>query len=172
MPYGDGWAPHHLGFYPIGSIRTDQQVRVCVRVSARTRVCACVRVCDCVCARARACVCVIKLSFVFVQPLPLHLTSCSSYISPNATLLTSCVFFSQENMPIEETGNLLMMIAAAAQATGSNAEALKFVYPHYWPLIQSWGEYLITVLPGAWLALRCVLFSLCCLSFCFCFSVS
>jgi len=49
----------------------------------------------------------------------------------------------QENMPIEETGNLLMMFAAIVQAQND----ISFLYPEYWPLVQSWGEYLIEHLP-------------------------
>lgn len=50
----------------------------------------------------------------------------------------------QENMPIEETGNLMMMIAAAGMLTGNN---FTFVYPHYFPLLTSYAEYLVTALP-------------------------
>ncbi|HEY9755147.1 MAG TPA: hypothetical protein V6C97_08300 [Oculatellaceae cyanobacterium] len=49
MPYSDSWAPHHLGFYPIGGIKTSQQVCACACVFYE---CACVSVC------ARVCVCV------------------------------------------------------------------------------------------------------------------
>jgi len=49
----------------------------------------------------------------------------------------------QENMPIEETGNLMLMIASVAQLTNS----LEDIYPKYWPILQQWGEYLVNNLP-------------------------
>jgi len=49
----------------------------------------------------------------------------------------------QENMPIEETGNLIMMISAISTIEKST----DFFYPHYWPLLQTWGEYLVSSLP-------------------------
>lgn len=83
----DPWAPHHLGFYPIGNILPKQQ----------------------------------------------------------------------ENMPVEETGtltislcvvinsilgNMLLMLTAVNSRLGGNS-----FYPHYWPLIKQWGQYLTTALP-------------------------
>eukprot|EP01113_Clastostelium_recurvatum_P036774 TRINITY_DN529_c0_g1_i2.p1 TRINITY_DN529_c0_g1~~TRINITY_DN529_c0_g1_i2.p1 ORF type:complete len:685 (-),score=223.05 TRINITY_DN529_c0_g1_i2:1467-3491(-) len=49
----------------------------------------------------------------------------------------------QENMPVEETANMLLMIAAVVKATGD----FSFVYPRHWNLMQQWGEYLVSVLP-------------------------
>lgn len=44
----------------------------------------------------------------------------------------------QEQMPVEETGNLILMVAGIAQAMGN----VDFVPAQYWPLIDSWGDYL------------------------------
>jgi hypothetical protein len=71
--YGFPWAPHHLGFYPVGDIVDSQQ----------------------------------------------------------------------ENMPIEESSNLLMLTLAAARATGDAS----FFYPKYWPLLTQWANYLVENLP-------------------------
>jgi len=49
----------------------------------------------------------------------------------------------QEDMPVEETANIILMLAKIAQLTGNLDE----VFPTYWPLLLSWGEYLTTVLP-------------------------
>eukprot|EP01118_Nematostelium_gracile_P012026 TRINITY_DN4337_c0_g1_i2.p1 TRINITY_DN4337_c0_g1~~TRINITY_DN4337_c0_g1_i2.p1 ORF type:complete len:685 (+),score=200.62 TRINITY_DN4337_c0_g1_i2:45-2099(+) len=49
----------------------------------------------------------------------------------------------QENMPIEETGNMMMMLAAVAQAEG----ALPGIYPEYAGLLDAWGRYLVENLP-------------------------
>jgi len=50
----------------------------------------------------------------------------------------------QENMPIEETGNMLLMIAAVAKLTNYD---IVLQNPAYWALIQQWGDYLVSVLP-------------------------
>eukprot|EP00027_Filamoeba_sp_ATCC50430_P018881 CAMPEP_0168578218 /NCGR_PEP_ID=MMETSP0413-20121227/21212_1 /TAXON_ID=136452 /ORGANISM="Filamoeba nolandi, Strain NC-AS-23-1" /LENGTH=717 /DNA_ID=CAMNT_0008612043 /DNA_START=1 /DNA_END=2154 /DNA_ORIENTATION=+ len=50
----------------------------------------------------------------------------------------------QEQMPIEETGNMLMMIAAIAQ----RSDSIDLLIPTYWSIIESWAEYLVTVLPN------------------------
>lgn len=47
-------------------------------------------------------------------------------------------------MPIEETGNLILMIASVAKLTNS----LDQIYPKYWPVLQQWGQYLVDNLPG------------------------
>eukprot|EP01125_Pyxidicula_operculata_P012595 TRINITY_DN4140_c0_g1_i1.p1 TRINITY_DN4140_c0_g1~~TRINITY_DN4140_c0_g1_i1.p1 ORF type:complete len:704 (-),score=160.03 TRINITY_DN4140_c0_g1_i1:35-2146(-) len=70
--YTNVWAPHHLGYYPIGNILTKDQ----------------------------------------------------------------------ENMPVEETGNLLLMITAVELLQPTTA-----FYPHYWPLLKQYAEYLVSVLP-------------------------
>jgi hypothetical protein len=50
----------------------------------------------------------------------------------------------QENMPIEETANMLLMIAAIAKQTNYDV-VLK--NPAYWALLQQWGDYLVSALP-------------------------
>lgn len=42
-------------------------------------------------------------------------------------------------MPIEESANLLIMLAAIAQRTQSTA----FVAPRFWPLLKQWADYLV-----------------------------
>eukprot|EP00435_Cladocopium_sp_Y103_P014505 s3487_g3.t1 len=50
----------------------------------------------------------------------------------------------QEQMPVEESGNMLIMIAALAQKQGSNSTAwLK----SYWPVLFTWADFLINSLP-------------------------
>jgi hypothetical protein len=48
----------------------------------------------------------------------------------------------QENMPMEETGNMLIMLAAIDQRAG-----LPYAMPHYGPLLAQWANYLTTALP-------------------------
>jgi len=50
----------------------------------------------------------------------------------------------QEQMPVEETGNLILMLAVAAQVNGKLSDS---IYPHYWNLLISWADYLVTALP-------------------------
>lgn len=40
-------------------------------------------------------------------------------------------------MPLEESGNLLVMLAAVAQRDGTTA----WIKEAYWPIIQSWANY-------------------------------
>jgi len=49
----------------------------------------------------------------------------------------------EENMPIEETGNLVLMTAAIVTRT----EDASWFNPVYWPLLESWGTYLTQNLP-------------------------
>ncbi|CAJ1417057.1 unnamed protein product [Effrenium voratum] len=50
----------------------------------------------------------------------------------------------QEQMPVEESGNMLIMIAAVARKQGKSSTAwLK----SYWPLLKTWADFLITSLP-------------------------
>lgn len=48
----------------------------------------------------------------------------------------------QEQMPVEETGNLLIMLAAIDQRVG-----LEYTLPHYDRLLAQWADYLTTALP-------------------------
>lgn len=50
----------------------------------------------------------------------------------------------QENMPVEETANILLMLAAAIQRQPS---ALELFSPHYDDLLELWASYLVSVLP-------------------------
>lgn len=48
----------------------------------------------------------------------------------------------QEQMPVEESGNMLIMLAGLAQKQGS------FSYlDRYWPMLDSWADYIIASLP-------------------------
>ena len=49
----------------------------------------------------------------------------------------------QENMPVEETGNMLQLVLAIVQRTGNNLEWLE----PYWPLLKQWADYLVKFLP-------------------------
>lgn len=46
----------------------------------------------------------------------------------------------QEQMPVEETANMLLMLAAIARHHGS----ADFIDSHYWPLLRTWGDYLVS----------------------------
>jgi hypothetical protein len=52
-------------------------------------------------------------------------------------------FDHQENMPLEETSWFLLIIAATAQRQGGDVQWLQ----PYWPAIQQWYTFLITLLP-------------------------
>eukprot|EP01106_Pelomyxa_sp_JSP_P001162 TRINITY_DN1175_c0_g2_i2.p1 TRINITY_DN1175_c0_g2~~TRINITY_DN1175_c0_g2_i2.p1 ORF type:complete len:326 (+),score=71.58 TRINITY_DN1175_c0_g2_i2:205-1182(+) len=58
---------------------------------------------------------------------------------PIADILTS----EQEDMPIEETANLIMMVALVARMEGS----LHSTLDHFWPLYYQWANYLVSSLP-------------------------
>ena len=46
-------------------------------------------------------------------------------------------------MPVEETGNMLLMIAMVVEEEGYIDESLL----HFWPLLTQWAEYLVNALP-------------------------
>jgi len=50
----------------------------------------------------------------------------------------------QENMPVEESGNMILMILAAVQRTNSYS----WLFPKYGPLLRGWAEYLVDSLPS------------------------
>jgi len=50
----------------------------------------------------------------------------------------------QEDMPVEETSNLILMAAAIVQRNGND---VSFFYPHYMPLFRQWADYLVANLP-------------------------
>lgn len=49
----------------------------------------------------------------------------------------------QEQMPVEESGNFLIMIAAVAQAQNGDVGYLD----EYWPILKSWADYTVASLP-------------------------
>lgn len=51
----------------------------------------------------------------------------------------------QEQMPMENTGNMFLMAAAIIKADPSHDAS--WVYPRYWPLLTSWADYLVSTLP-------------------------
>lgn len=51
----------------------------------------------------------------------------------------------QNNMPMEETGNVFILLAALVKTLGESSTDQW--YPQYWPLLQSWADYLIATLP-------------------------
>jgi len=53
----------------------------------------------------------------------------------------------QENMPVEETANMLLMLAAVSQRDKSRSLLKKYIYPKYWKLLQQWVDYLTQNLP-------------------------
>jgi len=50
----------------------------------------------------------------------------------------------QEEMPMENTGNLFMMMLAILQRNGGD---VSFFYPHYFKLLTKWADYLMATLP-------------------------
>lgn len=51
----------------------------------------------------------------------------------------------QEPMPMENTGNMFLMLAAIVKA--DPAHDTSFLVPKYWPLLRSWADYLNASLP-------------------------
>merc|ERR1712038_238341 len=49
----------------------------------------------------------------------------------------------QEPMPMENTGNMFLMLNGIVKAQGGRADWLT----EYWPLLDSWAEYLTNSLP-------------------------
>ena len=47
----------------------------------------------------------------------------------------------QEQMPVEETANMHLMLAAIAQQKGNSTD---FIDPKYWPLLRIWADYLVS----------------------------
>jgi len=50
----------------------------------------------------------------------------------------------QENMPVEESGNMILMIYSVIQRQNNN---VSWLLPKYGPLIRQWAEYLVASLP-------------------------
>eukprot|EP00026_Physarum_polycephalum_P004399 Phypoly_transcript_04418.p1 GENE.Phypoly_transcript_04418~~Phypoly_transcript_04418.p1 ORF type:complete len:712 (+),score=112.47 Phypoly_transcript_04418:73-2136(+) len=59
---------------------------------------------------------------------------------PVADILTS----QQENMPIEETANMILMVAAVSKYSTFD---VIIKTPAYWALLEQWGNYLVSALP-------------------------
>jgi hypothetical protein len=51
----------------------------------------------------------------------------------------------QEPMPMENTGNMFLMLAGIVKFDPSHDTS--FYYPRYWPLLTSWADYLQSTLP-------------------------
>ena len=49
-------------------------------------------------------------------------------------------------MPMEESGNLLLMIAGVAKLQGWNADSVSYLGP-YWALLNRYADYLVVSLP-------------------------
>lgn len=47
----------------------------------------------------------------------------------------------QEQMPVEETANMHIMLSAIAQQKGNSTD---FIDERYWPLLKSWADYLVS----------------------------
>lgn len=60
---------------------------------------------------------------------------------PVADIVTS----QQEDMPMEETGDILIMFAAIYKMMGS--DSINLWYPKYYPLLKGWADYLVSTLP-------------------------
>ena len=52
----------------------------------------------------------------------------------------------QEQMPMEESGNLLLMIAGVAKLQGSTSQSVAYLEP-YWQLLNRYADYLVSTLP-------------------------
>lgn len=55
--------------------------------------------------------------------------------------------YKQEQMPMEETGNLLLMITGIAYKQGWNEESISYL-DDYWSLLNMYADYLSSTLPG------------------------
>eukprot|EP01103_Thecamoeba_quadrilineata_P017474 TRINITY_DN6218_c0_g1_i1.p1 TRINITY_DN6218_c0_g1~~TRINITY_DN6218_c0_g1_i1.p1 ORF type:complete len:723 (+),score=122.71 TRINITY_DN6218_c0_g1_i1:68-2236(+) len=51
----------------------------------------------------------------------------------------------QEQMPVEETGNMMLMLTAIAQSQDGD---VGYLYDEYFDLLQGWGQFLISNLPN------------------------
>lgn len=74
---------------------------------------------------------------VFTDPFSPH--QLGFYPTANATTR------SQEPMPMENTGNMFLMLLALVQR--APASRLRWLFPRYWPLLSAWAEYLDASLP-------------------------
>ena len=115
IAYNLSWAPHHLGWYPLGNLEPYDQVRSCVWRMAMLLL-------------------LLMMMIMMMMLPPLMLL----FLFLSITLFISLPLPVQEQMPIEETGNFLIMIAAIANAKGN----VDFIPERYWPLIDGWAQYL------------------------------
>jgi hypothetical protein len=49
----------------------------------------------------------------------------------------------QENMPLENTGNMFFMLLGILQRQSKISDASSWFYPKYWPLLQTWADELV-----------------------------
>lgn len=57
------------------------------------------------------------------------------------TYLRAHQYFEQDNMPMEDFGNLFIVLAATTKQLGRASTELW--YPKYWPVLQNWANYLV-----------------------------